>query len=96
MERGAACLIDGQQVAVFRLGESDLAAVGNHDPYSRANVISRGITGTVGGRWFVASPMYKNRFDLRTGACLEDASVRLPVYQVRVENGQVYLAVPVG
>lgn len=91
-ERGAACLVGDQQVAMFRVAEETVFAVGNYDPFAHANVISRGIVGTAGGRWFVASPMYKQRFDLCTGACLEDAAVRLPVFRARVQDGIVYVA----
>lgn len=92
-ERGTACLVAGQQVALFRLGPDDVAAVGNLDPFSHANVISRGIVGTAKGRWFVASPMYKQRFDLSTGLCHDDQAVSLPVYPTQVRDGAVYVAV---
>ena len=37
----------------------------------------------------VASPIYKQSFDLRTGQCLDDARVRVPTYEVRVERGRI-------
>ncbi len=91
-ERGAACLLDNQQVALFRVSDDVVLGVGNHDPFSGANVISRGIVGTSGDRWFVASPMYKHRFDLRTGTCLDDATKALPVFRVKVEDGRILVA----
>lgn len=33
----------------------------------------------------MASPLLKQRFDLATGACLDDDEVSVPVYAVRVE-----------
>ena len=36
---------------------------------------------------FVASPMHKQAFDLRTGQCLDDAAVRVPTYDVQVTDG---------
>jgi nitrite reductase/ring-hydroxylating ferredoxin subunit len=55
--------------------------------------MSRGIVGTrtVGEEEvpYVASPMLKQGFDLRTGICLDDETVRLPVYDVRVVDGMV-------
>ncbi len=68
--RGAAALIDGEQIALFRIGE-EVFAVQQLDPYSGANVMSRGIVGTSGERVTVAGPMYKQVFDLRTGECLD-------------------------
>jgi nitrite reductase (NADH) small subunit len=88
-ERGVACLVAGRQVALFRTDDGQVHAVGNHDPFARANVIARGIVGTRGDRWFVASPMYKHRFDLQTGACLDQPERRLPVHAVRVTDGRV-------
>ena len=35
----------------------------------------------------VATPMYKQVFDLETGECLDDPAVRLPVHLVRVRDG---------
>jgi NAD(P)H-dependent nitrite reductase small subunit len=55
-------------------------AIGNHDPFSRANVLSRGIVGDLKGELVVASPVYKQHFSLASGRCLEDPSVRLQVY----------------
>ncbi|WP_300643695.1 nitrite reductase (NAD(P)H) small subunit [Nocardioides sp.] len=52
-------------------------------------MLARGIIGTRGGTPFVASPMHKQAFDLRTGQCLDDAAVRVPTYEVRVDDGVV-------
>lgn len=37
------------------------------------------------------SPMYKHAFDLRSGRCLDDGSVRVSVYDVRVREGWVWI-----
>lgn len=93
-DRGVAALVDGRQVAVFRTSPDDaLYAISNHDPFSGANVLSRGIVGSRGDVPKVASPMYKQSFDLRTGVCLDDASVTVPVFPVRVVDGVVQVAV---
>jgi assimilatory nitrate reductase catalytic subunit len=84
---GVAALVDGEQVAVFRLDDDSVHAIGNLDPFSRANVLSRGIVGDLKDELVVASPVYKQHFSLRTGRCLEDATVRVPVYHARVEDG---------
>ncbi|MBQ3357544.1 MAG: nitrite reductase small subunit NirD [Microbacterium sp.] len=94
MERGRAALHDGTQVALFLLADGSVHAVSNLDPFSGANVISRGIVGTRGDAPTVASPMHKQVFDLRTGECL-DAQGREPaalrVWAVVVVDGQVEL-----
>lgn len=91
---GACALVEGRQVAIFRVGER-LFALSNFDPFTRANVLSRGLLGSKGERLYVASPLLKHRFDLESGECLDDPSVRLPVYAVRLEEGEVWVGVPV-
>ncbi|MFF8189817.1 nitrite reductase small subunit NirD [Streptomyces bobili] len=82
--RGVAALLpDGRQVALFRDRAGELYAVDNRDPFSGAAVLSRGLTGSVQGRPFVASPLLKQRFDLRSGQCLDDDTVRIGTYEVR-------------
>ncbi|GGS04000.1 nitrite reductase small subunit [Streptomyces humidus] len=82
--RGVAALLpDGRQVALFRDRSGSLYAVDNRDPFSGAAVLSRGLTGTDRGRPFVASPLLKQRFDLVSGECLDDATVRIATYEVR-------------
>ncbi|WP_460808114.1 nitrite reductase small subunit NirD [Micromonospora zhanjiangensis] len=92
-ERGAAALLDGTQVAVFRLHDDGVRAIGNHDPLSGAYVLSRGIVGTRGDRAVVASPMHKQAYDLDTGHCLDVPDVAVPVYPARVRGGLVEVAV---
>ena len=71
VERGRAALIGHTQLALFRLHDGRVHAVSNVDPYSGAAVMSRGIVGTREGIPTVASPMFKQVFDLRTGVCLD-------------------------
>ena len=88
-ERGVAALVRGRAVAVFRTHDDEVFALDNHCPYARASVLARGIVGTRKDTWFVASPMLKQPFDLRTGVCLDDPEVRVPAYAVRVVDGVV-------
>lgn len=71
VERGRAALLGDTQIALFLLHDAQVVAVSNLDPYSGAHVISRGIVGDRQGIPTVASPMYKQVFDLRTGRCLD-------------------------
>jgi nitrite reductase (NADH) small subunit len=88
-------LVAGRQVAVARVGDGDeVYAIGNFDPFSKAFVLARGIVGDKGGVPKIASPIYKQSFDLRTGRCLDDASVAVPAYAARVRAGRVEVAVP--
>lgn len=85
---GVAALIDGQQVALFYIDEQ-VFATGNYDPIGKANVLSRGIVGDVKGQLVVASPLYKEHYNLITGQCLEDESQSIPVHEVKLETDQV-------
>jgi nitrite reductase (NADH) small subunit len=84
VERGVAALLDGEQVALFRLADGSLHALDNLDPFSGAMVLSRGVVGSRGDRATVASPMYKQAFDLATGRCLDDGAVSVGTHAVRV------------
>jgi nitrite reductase (NADH) small subunit len=93
-ERGAAALLGGVQVALFRLHDDTVRAVGNRDPLWGAYVMSRGLVGTRGDRAVVASPMHKQAYDLDTGVCLDNPDATLPVYPARVSDGVVEVAIP--
>ncbi|MER5478152.1 nitrite reductase small subunit NirD [Streptomyces sp. NPDC002734] len=82
--RGVAVLLpDGRQAAVFLDRAGRLHAVDNRDPFTGAAVLSRGLLGSRAGHPFVASPLLKQRFDLATGVCLDDETVRLTTYEAR-------------
>ena len=87
---GVCALIDGLQIAVFRVA-NELFAIDNGDPASGANVLSRGIVGDLKGELVVASPLYKHHYSLRTGRCLEDPDTPVCVYPVRVAQGCVWV-----
>jgi NAD(P)H-dependent nitrite reductase large subunit/NAD(P)H-dependent nitrite reductase small subunit len=91
VDTGVCALVDGRQIAIFRTAESGLHALDNHDPASRMNVLARGIVGDLDGVPVVASPLYKQHYSLVTGACMEDPSVKVAVYPVRVMSGQVWV-----
>lgn len=88
---GVGALVKGQQVAVFKLKTGDIYAIGNFDPFSEANVLSRGLVGDLQGQKVVASPIYKHHYNLQTGECLEDSSVKVPAYQVKIQDEHVYI-----
>ena len=98
-DTGVCALLNGRQVAVFRVGAGSeaepprLFAIDNYDPNSDAAVLSRGLVGSVGERIVVASPIYKQHFDLQTGECLEAPQHSVASYPVRVEDGQVWVGV---
>ena len=72
---GICAMVDGQQIALFYLPKEtpQVYAIGNWDPIGKAHVLSRGMVGDINERLVVASPLYKQHFDLHTGECLEDS-----------------------
>ena len=89
-QTGVCALLGRKQVAIFRVGKGEqIYALSNFDPFSKAFVLSRGIVGDRAGVPKVASPVYKQSFELRTGQCLDDPSVSVRSYPVRVRQGRV-------
>jgi nitrite reductase (NADH) small subunit len=89
-DTGVCALLGERQVAIVRVGWGDeVHALDNFDPVAKAFVLSRGIVGDSGGVVKIASPITKRAFDLRTGRCLDDATVSVPVFDVRVREGRV-------
>ena len=89
---GVCALVEGRHIAVFRVGGDQLYAIDNVDPKSGASVLSRGLVGNLGDHIVVASPLYKNHFDLRTGACIEAPEHSVRAHTVRVDEGRVVVA----
>ena len=91
---GVAALIDEEQVAIVRSPDGTrIFGISNFDPFSKAFVLSRGIVGDKAGVLKIASPIYKQGFNLETGVCLDDPAVVLPTYPVRVREGRVEVMV---
>jgi nitrite reductase (NADH) small subunit len=92
-DTGVCALLEGRQVAVFRVGAQDarVFAIDNYDPGTHAAVLSRGLVGSLGERIVVASPINKHHFDLRTGECLEAPAHSVASYPVRIEAGKVWV-----
>ena len=93
---GVVVWLHGAQVALFYLPAAEgktLYAIDNHDPQSGANVIGRGLIGSIKGDLVIASPLYKQHFRLEDGSCLEYPQQRLRVWPVRLNGGQVEVAV---
>ncbi len=98
-EGGVTALVGGEAVAIIRTFDDQVFALSNYDPFSKASVLARGIVGTraVDGEDvpFVASPMHKQAFDLRSGQCLDDPDnpdVAVMTYDVQVVDGVVEVA----
>jgi len=90
---GVAAMFEGQQVAIFYMPQTEkkVYALSNWDPFSKANVMSRGLLGDIGEKLVVSSPIYKQHFELDTGKCIEE-EVEVPCWQAQLVNGEVQLS----
>ena len=91
---GVCALLNEQQIALFKIKSANneqLFAVSNWDPIGKANVLYRGLLGSVQDSKVIISPLYKQRYCLESGQCLDDAALKLIVYPVRIEQNQVQL-----
>ncbi|MEE2521675.1 nitrite reductase small subunit NirD [Pseudarthrobacter sp. J75] len=93
---GEAALVEGRQVALFRMvsgGSEDVYAVDQRCPATGAHVMARGILGSRGERPTIASPLHKEVYDLRTGECFSSPELRLATYPTRIVDGFIEIAV---
>jgi len=92
---GVCAELAGEQVAIFHLktssNASQVKAVSNFDPFSGANILSRGLITETDDTHFVASPLLKQQFCLSTGHCDLDKSMSIATYQVRISGELVQL-----
>ncbi|MEL6891273.1 MAG: nitrite reductase small subunit NirD [Actinomycetota bacterium] len=96
IDRGVAAMVDGVPVAVFRLADGSVHAIDHVDPFTGVPVLARGLVGSSGGAPTVASPLHKQRFDLRTGVCLDGDAV-VATYPVATADGVVRVSsAPIG
>lgn len=89
VDRGVAAVVAGELVAVFRLADGRVFAIDHVEPFGGVPILARGLVGSVGDRPVVVSPLHKERFDLRTGECLDVEGHDVRVWPVRVDGASV-------
>ncbi len=89
-DSGICALVEDKQVAIFYLPkQQQLYAIDNYDPFSKANLLSRGLIGDIKGEPMVASPLHKHHYSLKTGKCFDDEDLNVDTYGIRLENNRV-------
>ena len=93
-DTGVCALLGGRHVAVFRVGDAAplVYAIDNIEPNAGASVLSRGLVGSIGERVVVASPIYKQHFDLASGECIEAPEHSVAAWPARVFADMVWVA----
>jgi nitrite reductase (NADH) small subunit len=85
---GRTCVVDGQEVAVFRTREGEVLAVQARCPH-RGGPLADGLVGS----GTVVCPLHAHRFDLRTGDPVGRECPALTTYAIEVTpEGRLLLA----
>ena len=94
-EDGGGCaLINGEQIAIFNFTRrGEWYATQNLCPHKQQMVLSRGMIGSVLDEPKVACPFHKKTFSLKSGACLNGDDFIIKTYPVKVEDGNVFVAI---
>ena len=86
-DRGVRVTLGEHRIAMFRIGE-DVYAVGDRCSHAEASLAEGELFGTA-----VECPRHGAEFDITTGAAGSlPATSPVPVYDVTVEDGTVYLS----
>ncbi len=91
IDRGVAVLVHGYPVALFRLADGAILAIDHIEPFAHVPVLARGRIDSVGDTATVSSPLQQQRFDLRSGRCLDDAAYAVGTWAVSVVDGVVMI-----
>ena len=89
-QAGRSAWLDGRSLALFRLGER-VYALDDVDPRAGVAVLGRGLVGDCGGEPVVASPLYKQRYALADGRCLDDPALKVACWPVMQSEGAVWV-----
>jgi nitrite reductase (NADH) small subunit len=94
---GVCALVNGVQVALFQLkdpaGRVSIYALSNWDPIGRANVMYRGLIGSIGDEPVICSPLYKQHYSLLSGKCFENDEAKLNVFACQLQGDSVFVSV---
>jgi nitrite reductase/ring-hydroxylating ferredoxin subunit len=86
--RGIVKIIDGEEIALFRLGDS-FHAISNVCPHQHCPVLADGqLDGCV-----IQCPMHGWRFDVVSGKAVE-ASGRVRNFQLKMDCGELFVFIP--
>lgn len=92
-EDGGACIKYGtKQIAVFNFTRrAKWYACQNLCPHKLEMVLSRGMIGDAKDVPKIACPLHKKTFSLENGSNLNGDDLKIAVYPVKIEQGNVYI-----
>jgi NAD(P)H-dependent nitrite reductase small subunit len=92
---GTPILYGDTQLAIFNNAHrGEWYATQNMCPHKQAFVLSQGIVGEKNGAPKVACPLHKKQFALDTGEGIEDESLNILTFPIKVENDRVLTELP--
>lgn len=93
---GVAARFGRHAIALFYLPgqQIELYGVSHLDPATGAPVMAHGLIGESGGEFYIAAPLHKQQYRLSDGQCLSDSALKLQVFNVQLQHGQVWLLPP--
>lgn len=81
--------IENLRLAVFRASDGTIFGADNHNPHPKGGPLAEGI---VSGH-YLYDPLYDWKIDLTTGQVQAPDQGQVQMYPVKVEHGQVWIAV---
>ncbi|GIO42988.1 assimilatory nitrite reductase [NAD(P)H] small subunit [Paenibacillus apis] len=88
LQIGRVVEINGQEIAVFPLSDGRIFAAVNQSPHPKGGPLAEGI---LSGH-YLYDPLYDWKIDLTTGLVQAPDTGRASMCPVKVENGQVWIA----
>ena len=77
--------VNGKSIALFK-HKNNIYAIRNSCPHQGADLADGYISESK-----VVCPLHRWSFDLKTGAFVGNENIRIPTYEVKVENNDVYI-----
>lgn len=92
---GGVCVkYNNEQIALFHFSRrNEWYATQNECPHRKQMALSRGMIGAQGDEPKVACPFHKKTFSLKTGECLNGDECAIKTYEVKVEDGKVFVGI---
>lgn len=81
--------VNGVEIAIFNAGGGTFFACGTICPHENGPLGEGVVEGET-----VVCPLHGFDFDLKSGDCLVDPELRVPVYPVKVEGSDIYVEAP--
>lgn len=86
---GTCVMVEGKQVAVFRVDQTTFRAIQNQCPHRGAAVMHQAIIADRAGEPVALCPLHKRAYHLVHGGCMEEPGAKLQVYSAVQDSGRI-------